>query len=287
MSRGLGKSSRTVSWMINYADHSYLFLNIYSSSFLSPFLSFSLLFFPSFLTPLILAQRRNLKSTCTFFWIRNNSHWLKCGFPDLVSSICVAIRAIVSFSIVCTLFGQGHPLGNIIFYLQIPPPERSSDSKASASRDEDCILITRHFTALESGASVIQINGGSRPWAKEGARCVSFFLLSTLLFFLLRFFSLKIRWRGGGGGGEAPRLEPPLQIYRNKGITGLDAYPVKAIGPLHDPVTWYKIIYTGEQVAQWDFQNKGRCIVLEVPLCNLLTSICNFVPCDRVVQRAY
>ena len=27
-------------------------------------------------------------------------------------------------------------------------------------------------------------------------------------------------------------------------------------------------------------------IVLEVPLCNLLTSICNFVPCNRVVQRA-
>ena len=60
-----------------------------------------------------------------------------------------------------------------------------------------------------------------------------------------------------------------------------------SIGPLHDPVTWYKITYTGEQVAQWDFQNKGRCIVLEVPLCNLLTSICNFVPCDRVVKRAY
>ena len=62
---------------------------------------------------------------------------------------------------------------------------------------------------------------------------------------------------------------------------------MSTIGPLHDPVTWYKIIYTGEQVAQWDFQNKGRCIVLEVPLCNLLTSIYNFVPCDRVVQRAY
>ena len=62
---------------------------------------------------------------------------------------------------------------------------------------------------------------------------------------------------------------------------------VTLIGPLHDPVTWYKITYTGEQVAQWDFQNKGRCIVLEVPLCNLLTSICNFVPCDRVVQRAH
>ena len=28
------------------------------------------------------------------------------------------------------------------------------------------------------------------------------------------------------------------------------------IGPLHDPVTWYKIKCTGEQVAQWDFQNK-------------------------------
>ena len=59
------------------------------------------------------------------------------------------------------------------------------------------------------------------------------------------------------------------------------------IGPLHDPVTWYKITYTGEQIAQWDFQNKGRCIVLELPLRNLLTSIFNFVPCDRVVQRAY
>ena len=66
------------------------------------------------------------------------------------------------------------------------------------------------------------------------------------------------------------------------------------MGPLHDPVTWYKIIYTGEQVAQWDFQNKGRsrwtgtsCIVLEVPLRNLLTSIYNFVPCDRIVQRAH
>ena len=24
----------------------------------------------------------------------------------------------------------------------------------------------------------------------------------------------------------------------------------RSIGPLHDPVTWYKITYTGEQVAQ-------------------------------------
>ena len=67
-----------------------------------------------------------------------------------------------------------------------------------------------------------------------------------------------------------------------------------AISPLHDPVTWYKITHAGEQVAQWDFQNKGRfwwtgtsCIVVEVPLCNLLTSMCDFVPCDRIMQRAY
>ena len=59
------------------------------------------------------------------------------------------------------------------------------------------------------------------------------------------------------------------------------------IGPLHDPVTWYKITYTGEQIAQWDFQNNAPAFVLEVPLRNLLTSIYNFVPCDRVVQRAY
>ena len=55
---------------------------------------------------------------------------------------------------------------------------------------------------------------------------------------------------------------------------------VFSIGPLHDPVTWFKITHAGEQVAQWDFQNKGRsrwtgtsCFVLEVPLCNLLTSM--------------
>ena len=66
-----------------------------------------------------------------------------------------------------------------------------------------------------------------------------------------------------------------------------------AISPLHDPVTWYKITHAGEQVTQWDFQNKGRsqwtgtsCIVLEVPLCNLLTSMCDFVPCDQIMQRA-
>ena len=51
-------------------------------------------------------------------------------------------------------------------------------------------------------------------------------------------------------------------------------------GSLHNLVTWYKITYACEQVAEWDLQNKGRsrwtgtsCIVLEVPLCNLLAII--------------
>jgi len=66
------------------------------------------------------------------------------------------------------------------------------------------------------------------------------------------------------------------------------------IGPLHGPVTWYKITHTGAQVAQWDFQNNatrtsppGPAFVLEVPLRNLRTSMSDCVPCDRIVQRAY
>ena len=66
------------------------------------------------------------------------------------------------------------------------------------------------------------------------------------------------------------------------------------VGPLHDPVTWYKITHACEQVAQWDFHNNATCtsppepaFVLEVPLCNLLTSMCDFVPCDWIMQRAY
>ena len=30
------------------------------------------------------------------------------------------------------------------------------------------------------------------------------------------------------------------------------------IGNLRDPVTWYGINYTGTQMTQWDFQNKGE-----------------------------
>ena len=59
------------------------------------------------------------------------------------------------------------------------------------------------------------------------------------------------------------------------------------IGPLHDPVTWYKITYTGELVAQWDFQDNAPAFVLKVPLRNLLTSKCNFIPCGRVIMPAH
>ena len=66
------------------------------------------------------------------------------------------------------------------------------------------------------------------------------------------------------------------------------------IGPLHDPVTWYGINYTGTQITQWDVQNKGKSgwtgvssFVLEVPLRNLRPSVIYSVPCDRIVQRAY
>ena len=67
-----------------------------------------------------------------------------------------------------------------------------------------------------------------------------------------------------------------------------------SIGPLHDPVTWYGINYTGTQITQRDFQNKGKSgwtgtssFVLEVPLRNLRPSVIYSVLCDRIVQRAY
>ena len=69
---------------------------------------------------------------------------------------------------------------------------------------------------------------------------------------------------------------------------------LKSIGPLHDPVTWYRTNYTGTQITQWDFQNKGKLgwtgrssFALKVPLRNLRPSVIYSVPCDRIVQRAY
>ena len=74
----------------------------------------------------------------------------------------------------------------------------------------------------------------------------------------------------------------------------LECVHLITIGPLHDPVTWYGINYTGTQITQWDFQNKGKLgwtgassFVLEVLLHNLRPSVIYSVPCDRIVQRAY
>ena len=64
-----------------------------------------------------------------------------------------------------------------------------------------------------------------------------------------------------------------------------------SIGPLHVPLTWYKLGHAGTQVAQCDFQNKAtrssplsHAFDLEIPLC---VPVCYFVPCDRIVQKAY
>ena len=66
------------------------------------------------------------------------------------------------------------------------------------------------------------------------------------------------------------------------------------MGPLQDPVTWYGINYTGTQMTQWDFQNKGKSgwtgkssFVLKVPLRHLRPSVIYSVPCDWILQGAY
>ena len=57
------------------------------------------------------------------------------------------------------------------------------------------------------------------------------------------------------------------------------------IGHLQDPVTWYGINYTGTQMTQWDFQNKGKSgwtgkssFVLKVPMRHLRPSVIYSVP---------
>ena len=126
--------------------------------------------------------------------------------------------------------------------------------------------------------------------------------LSAFLPFAIFFFYQN-------NGGRAPPLDPPPvhNVYqknvfiispnylqsdpfkrppsRNGHCPNL-AYDLRCtIGHLHDNIT-----LAAEQVALWDFQNKGRsrwtgssCFVLEVSLCHLVTSMCDFVPCDRIV----
>ena len=77
------------------------------------------------------------------------------------------------------------------------------------------------------------------------------------------------------------------QIFISKILTEIGAQPlsrkftlanryIQSIGPLQDPVTWYRIKVAGTQVAQWGSLNKGTrtspallSFALIVPLCNL------------------
>ena len=56
---------------------------------------------------------------------------------------------------------------------------------ASVCRDENCIIIIQHLTALASIASVMKISGGSTTLAKEGARVVVVVVNSFFLFLFL------------------------------------------------------------------------------------------------------
>ena len=82
------------------------------------------------------------------------------------------------------------------------------------------------------------------------------------------------------------------------GVRDLEVACFKAnstwIGPMQDPVTWYGINYTGTQMTQWDFQNKGKSgwtgkssFVLKIPLRYLRPCVIYSVPCDRILQMAY
>ena len=62
-------------------------------------------------------------------------------------------------------------------------------------------------------------------------------------------------------------------------------WSAQQIGHLQDPVTWYGINYTGTQMTQWDFQNKGtltspaRLSFPQVPKPISCLSPCTALPC--------
>ena len=66
------------------------------------------------------------------------------------------------------------------------------------------------------------------------------------------------------------------------------------MGPLQLALTLYKIRHAGEQAVHWDIQNKATssrqiCIffVVDVLVRSLLSSMVDFVPYDRQLQRAH
>ena len=75
---------------------------------------------------------------------------------------------------------------------------------------------------------------------------------------------------------------------RKKQVLARALESIKTMGPLQLAVTWYKIRHVGEQAVHWDIQNKATssrqiCIffVVDVPVRSLLSSMVDFVPCDR------
>ena len=107
-------------------------------------------------------------------------------------------------------------------------------------------------------------------------------------------FSSHFFWKGFSSCYKVPNKVGGSGAWSQEKLRWFRASGTSLIGPLHNPVTWCKITHASEQVAQWDFQNKGSCrwtgtscIVFEVPLRNLLTSMCDFVSWDRIAQRAY
>ena len=97
---------------------------------------------------------------------------------------------------------------------------------ASVCRDEDCILIISHLTALASSASVMQISGESTPLAKEGARVV---VVVVVFFAYLAGFSFFCDFLTQ----RTPPLDPPPQMNKYKEITGFDVYSVKTFNFLY------------------------------------------------------
>ena len=69
----------------------------------------------------------------------------------------------------------------------------------------------------------------------------------------------------------------------------------EAIGPLHDPVTWYGINYAGTQKKNAvglpkqrnSYQSSPAFLCFECPTALLRSSIIYSVSCDRILQRAY
>ena len=102
---------------------------------------------------------------------------------------------------------------------------------ASVCRDENCILIISHLTALASSALVMQISGGSTPLAKEGARVV----VAVVVVVVVVVFAYPADFSSFCDflTQRAPPLDPPLQMDKFKEITGIDVYSVRTFNFLY------------------------------------------------------